>query len=89
MLKVYKKNGQVVNFILEKIHVSIEGAADTIGFPINEGEVSLITKDVERKILKLRGQDGITSVYEIRAIITRTLRDMGYDQVADAYYRYQ
>ena len=89
MLKIYKKDARIDDFLIDKIYTSLEKAGDASGVQMNQGEINLIARDIEKTILGIRGQDGLTSVYEVRAIVTKVLRDMGYKQIAKAYYDYQ
>ena len=86
MLKVVKKDGRIEDFISEKIKVSISNCADDVKLHFNQKELDIIAKEVEDIIIKIRGKDGQTSAYEIRAVVTRVLRNMGYSKVAICFY---
>ena len=87
MLKVIKKNGQVSDFIPEKIAVSIYNSGNDINFNLNQKDLDLITKEIENKLIAIRGVGGITSSYEIATIILLALKNAGYSKVADSFYR--
>ncbi len=86
MLKVVKKRGNVVDFIPEKIQVSVSNTGNDINISLNQKDIDLIVKEVEDKIKTIRGTDGITSSYEIMSVVLTVLHDMGYPKIADAYY---
>ena len=44
-------------------------------FTLNQRETELMIQDVENAIVSLRGKNGITSTYEIAAILMNILRD--------------
>lgn len=87
MLKVIKKNGNIVDFAPEKIKLSLSNSADDIKYNINQKELGIIAKEVENRIISMRGEDGLTSNFEIRSVIIRELKDMGYGKIADSYYK--
>lgn len=86
MLKVVKKRGNVVDFIPEKIQVSVTNTGNDINISLNQKDIDLIVKEVEDKIKTIRGTDGTTSSYEIMSVVLTVLHDMGYPKIADAYY---
>lgn len=87
MLKLIKKDGRKVSFVLEKINVSIANTANDINFMLNKKDIELIAKDVEAKIIKLRGIEGTTTSYEVISLVLESLHAMGFIKVADTYYR--
>ena len=86
MLKVYKKSGRKEDFLVHKISTAIERAGDASHIQLSQKEIDLITNDVVKTIIAIRGEDGLTSAYEIRSIVTKVLRDMGFGKVSNAFY---
>ncbi|TJX14208.1 hypothetical protein E9840_06945 [Tissierella creatinini] len=86
MVKVIKKDGRLVNFVPEKINISLSNISRDQNIQLNKVDADLITKDVEKRIINLRGNDGITSSYEIISLILYTLIGMGFKEIADSYY---
>ncbi len=86
MVKVIKKDGRLVNFEPVKINISLSNCSSDLNTHLNKVDADLITKDVEKKIIKLRGNDGVTSSYEIISLVLYTLIDMGFKKIADSYY---
>lgn len=86
MLRIIKKDGRKVEFEREKIKVSIANTANDINFILNHKDIELIAKEIEEKIIKARGKDGLTSSLEVVALIIDTLHRMGFIKLADAYY---
>ena len=86
MLKVIKKDGRIEEFISEKIKTSISNCGNDVNLHLNQKELDLIAKEVEDIIIKIRGNDSKTSTYEIRGVVTRVFRDMGYSKVSNCFY---
>lgn len=87
MLKIIKKDGKVVKFERDKIKISIGNVASDINFIINQKEIDIIAKEIEEKIIKVRGENGITSSLEVISLILDSLHCIGYVKLADAYYK--
>ncbi len=87
MIKVIKKDGRVVNFEPEKINTSLSNCSSDLNTHLNKVDADLLTKDVEKKIRSLRGNDGITSSYEIISLILEALHNMGFKNIAESYYK--
>ena len=75
------------DFIPEKIAVSIYNSGNDINFNLNQKGLDLITKEVENKLIAIRGADGKTSSYKIATIILLSLKNAGYSKVDDSFYR--
>ena len=86
MLKVVKRDGRVTDYKKENIMTSVGNSANDSGIQLTHKELDLIEESVEKTIVKVRGQDGITSTYEIRGVIVRVLREMGYKKIAKDFY---
>jgi transcriptional regulator NrdR family protein len=86
MLKVIKRDGRIGDFIPEKIKTSISNCENDVNLHLNQKELDLIAKEVEDVIVSTRGKDRKTSRYEIRGVITRVLKYMGYSKVPYCFY---
>lgn len=85
MLTVIKRNGRIEKFDLDKIKTSISNCASEGDIMFNQKDLEIIAKDVEKKILTIRGFDSQTSSYEIKAIVLETLHQVGYKKAAEIY----
>lgn len=86
MLKVVKRDGRIIDFDLERIKVSVANSARDSEIQVTEKELVLISHQVEKTIRKVRGEEGITSTYEIRGVVVRVLKEMGYRNIAKDFY---
>jgi len=86
MLKVVKRDGRIVDFNPDRIRTSVANSARDSGIQITDKELQLISSSVEKTIKRVRGEDGITSTYEIRGVVVRALKDMGYRNIAKDFY---
>lgn len=86
MLKVVKRSGNIVDFNPDKIQTSVENSARDAGVYLTEGELEMIAKEVKKTIVMVRGENGTTSSYEIRGVVVRVLKSMGYRNVAMEFY---
>ena len=83
MIEIVKRNGQKEEFNPLKIKAAISAAFNSVGYSVDETVYEEIIKDVEI-------WEDIT-VEDIQDEVIETLRDFGYDEVADSYliYRYE
>ena len=83
MIEILKRNGQKEEFNPIKIKAAIMAAFNSVGYSVDEKVYNEIIKFVEV-------WNGIT-VEDIQDEVIETLRDFGYDEVADSYliYRYE
>lgn len=86
MVKVVKRDGRVTDFRKDNIRTSVGNSANDSGIQLTQKELDLIASAVEKAIVKVRGLDGITSTYEIRGVIVRVLKEMGYKRIAKDFY---
>ena len=86
MLKVVKRDGRIIDFDLERVKVSVENSARDSHIQVSSKELDLIGKSVENTIRKVRGEGGITSTYEIRGVVVRVLKEMGFKNIAKDFY---
>lgn len=84
-MKVIKKDGRMQDFIKDKLALSIKNSARDVGVLLSEKESLLLSEDVRKKVIFLRGDDGVTSSYEIRAIMTDIMVNSGYSNLAKHY----
>ncbi len=88
MLKVVKRDGRIVDFDPDRIMTSVANSARDSEIQVTEKELKLIAHAVEKTVTKVRGENGITSTYEIRGVVVRALKDMGYRNIAKDFYDY-
>ena len=81
MIEILKRNGQKEEFNPIKIKAAIMAAFNSVGYSVDEKVYDEIIKSVEV-------WDGIT-VEDIQDEVIETLRDFGYDEVADSYLIYK
>ncbi len=86
MLRVLKRDGRMLDFQKINVKTSVANSAGDSGIQLTEKELELIAKTVEKTIKEVRGEDGVTSTYEIRGVVVRALKEMGYKNVAKDYY---
>lgn len=84
-MRVIKKDGRIEEFDLNKIKTSINNSARDAQINLNEGELRLISQDVERILMRIRGDEGLTSFLEISAALLRTLNTFGYGAISKTY----
>jgi transcriptional regulator NrdR family protein len=82
MLKVVKRDGRIIDFEKMNVKTSVANSARDSEIKLTEKELELIAKAVEKTIAEVRGEDGVTSTYEIRGVVVRALKEMGYKNVA-------
>lgn len=86
MLRVIKKNLKEVDFVADKIKTSVANSASDVNFTLNQTDLNLISSDVEKKLIQMRGRDGKTSSYEIQSIVLESLCELGFQEVSDSFY---
>lgn len=85
MLNVIKKNESTEPFDPQKIETSIINSAAESDYTMSDKEASLVVDRVKKKIISMRGNDGLTSTFEIRSILDLALRLSGYEKIADIF----
>ncbi len=85
-MDVIKKNGRVQPFNREKIEISVTNAGLDIKERLSERDARVITDDVVKKLKDMRGEDGRTSVYEIRILAAKAIQENGFDKIARHYF---
>lgn len=86
MLRVVKKDGRMIDFKTMNVKTSVANSARDSKIQLTEKELELIAKSVEKTIKEVRGEEGVTSTYEIRGVVVRVLKEMGYKNVAKDFY---
>lgn len=84
-MKVLKKDGRLQDFQIDKLATSITNCASDINLILSDKDSRLLSQDVLNKIKKLRGEEGLTSSYEIRAIMTEMMINSGFNALCNHY----
>lgn len=84
-MKVIKKNGQHESFHAAKLALSAINSARDLSINMSDREGELIAADVKKMVEKIRGEDGLTSIYELRTLLGSVLNQFGYKKVAQRY----
>lgn len=87
MLTVIKKKGNEEPFDQNKLIVSILNAARDAEIPMSHKEAELAASDVKKQLEALRGPQGVTSSFEVRAMVRAALRGMGFGKVSQMFER--
>ncbi|WP_299996184.1 ATP cone domain-containing protein [uncultured Clostridium sp.] len=88
-MQVIKRDGRVQSLDVIKIRSSILGASIDSDTIINEADLKVLSTSVLKILKDLRGDDGITSTYEIFAVIIETLNVDGFYDIAMSYLGYK
>ncbi len=88
-MKVIKKDGRIQSLDVIKVRSSILGASIDSDTIINEADLKVLSSRVIKVLQGIRGDDGITSTYEIFAIIIETLNKDGFNDIAMSYLGYK
>lgn len=87
-MKIIKKNGRLEDFNIKKVKISIENAARDSGAMVNESDLKIIIKDVEKYLLNIRKDSLITSSYEVIGVVFEVLKRDGFKSVLKAYMKF-
>lgn len=87
MLNVVKKDGRIVEFDIEKIKTSVGNSARDSNIQLTKKDLDIIARETKRTIVEVRGEDGHTSSYEIRGVIVRVLKEIGFRKIAEDFYK--
>lgn len=85
ILKVIKKNKEIEFFLKEKLKSSILGASNDSKTILNESDLNIIVNEVLKKLRYIRGENGITSTYEIRSVTIEVLREFEFIGIIKEY----
>lgn len=88
-MQVIKRDVRVQSLDVIKIRSSILGASIDSDTIINEADLKVLITSVLKILKDLRGDDGITSTYEIFAVIIETLNVDGFYDIAMSYLGYK
>lgn len=87
-MKIIKKDGRLEDFSIRKVKISIENAARDSGAMVNESDLKIIIKDVEKYLLNIRKDSSITSSYEVIGVVFEVLKRDGFKSVLKAYMKF-
>lgn len=87
-MKIIKKDGRLEDFSIRKVKISIENAARDSGAMVNESDLKVIIKDVEKYLLNIRKDSLITSSYEVIGVVFEVLKRDGFKSVLKAYMKF-
>ena len=88
-MKVIKKDGRIQSFDLSKVRSSILGASIDSNTIINESDLKIVSNRVVKVLNSIREENGITSTYEIFAVIIDSLNKYRFKDIASAYLGYK
>lgn len=88
-MRVIKKGGRIQSLDIIKIRSSILGASIDSNTIINEADLTVLSSRVLKVLQGIRGDDGITSTYEVFAVIIETLNKDGFNDIAMSYLDYK
>lgn len=87
-MQIIKKDGRIEEFNIRKVKTSIENAASDCASMLNESDLNILVRDVEKYILKIRKDSLITSSYEVIGIIFDVLKRDGFNSILRAYVEF-
>ena len=88
-MKVIKKDGRIQSFDISKVRSSILGASIDSNTIINESDLKIVSNRVVKVLNIIREENGITSTYEIFAVIIDSLNKYRFKDIASAYLGYK
>ena len=88
-MKVIKKDGRIQSFDISKVRSSILGASIDSNTIINESDLKIVSNRVVKVLKSIREENGITSTYEIFAVIIDSLNKYRFKDIASAYLGYK
>ena len=88
-MQVIKKDGRIQSLDVIKIRSSILGASIDSDTIINEADLKVLSTRFLKVLQGIRGEEGITSTYEVFAVIIETLNRDGFNNIAMAYLDYK
>ncbi len=87
-MDVIKRDGRLQELDVTKIKTSILNSSLDSNRIINESDLKILTNGVVKKLNSLRGEAGMTSSYEILAIVISILKSEGFTEIASAYLEF-
>ena len=88
-MKGIKKEGRIQSFDISKVRSSILGASIDSNTIINESDLKIVSNRVVKVLNSIREENGITSTYEIFAVIIDSLNKYRFKDIASAYLGYK
>lgn len=88
-MKVIKKDGRIQSFDIIKVRSSILSASIDSNTIINESDLKIVSNRVVKVLNSIREENGITSTYEIFAVIIDSLNKYRFKDIASAYLGYK
>ena len=88
-MKVIKNDGRIQSFDISKVRSSILGASIDSNTIINESDLKIVSNRVVKVLNSIREENGITSTYEIFAVIIDSLNKYRFKDIASAYLGYK
>ena len=85
---VVKKSGRLEKYNEEKIGRSINNAADRSEMPLNSSDLSMILKEVSKKLFDDTGNNNIHKTSEIKDVVKDVLKSSGFSKIFDSYSSY-
>lgn len=83
-MEIIKKKGNAEEFNISKVRQSIMNVANEIGQSLTDADLKVIQKNTEYVLKSLKRET--TSSYEVFAIVLNVLSDLGFDNIAKAYF---
>ncbi|WP_459128802.1 ATP cone domain-containing protein [Guggenheimella bovis] len=81
-MKLLKKDGRIQDYDVKKLETSLLLTADDIQFPLSQKEAELLGKKVTEILTSLRGEDGLTSSFEVRGVTVEVLLENKYKDLS-------
>ena len=84
-MEIIKKKGHKEEFNISKVRQSVLSASNEINQTLSDADLNVIEKEVLKKLTSLNR--GLTSSYEVFAIVLYVLKELGFNKVGDTYFK--
>ncbi len=84
---VFKRKGNIQEFDIDKVEVSIVNSADDIGYALTQGDINTILNQIKRRLTVLTEDSRNTSACEIRGLVYYILRENGFKDIVKSYMK--
>ena len=84
---VIKRNGNIEEFDINKLRVSIINSADDINFILTEGDINILLNQIKKRLSELTNDNRATSTYEIRGLVYHALMNNGFKGIVKSYMK--
>lgn len=84
---VIKRKGNIQEFDIGKVEISIVNSADDIGYILTQGDISTVLNQFKRRLSELTKDGRNTSACEIRGLVYYVLRENGFRDVVKSYMK--